>query len=499
MFSKEFLSKIPPLSCILAIDEENGIGKNNKIPWNIPSDMQYFNKITQSYCVYEGLNVVIMGKNTWESIPKKYKPLCDRINIVISSTLETNLDDILKHAIKYDCYSILNKEIIVKNIESAFDAIEQLQKFSNIDEIFIIGGKKLYDMVFDLPHIITGKLHVSHIKGKFECDVKVNFNEYFFDVIDEFPLQSNDGDVRVYVSKKNLEELVYLNTLNDLINANNIKLTRNGNVLCGFSTRFVFDLNKSFPLLTTKKMFLRGIFEELKFFLLGKTDSKILETMGVNIWKANTSKEYLESVGLDHYIEGDMGPMYGFQLRHYGAEYKGCLHDYTNEGFDQFAHILNLLKFDQQSRRIIMTTYNPAQVSQGVLPPCHGISIQFAIENINKLSCIMYQRSADMFLGIPFNIASYALLVHIICALVNNSSDYTGNQLVPGNLTMVLGDYHIYEQHIKVVREQITRIPNAFPQLVINKKITSVEDLNYDDIVISNYKCYKSLKADMIA
>lgn len=493
------LLSLPPISCILAIDEENGIGKNGTLPWKVKSDMNYFTSVTKSHCVYESSNVVIMGRNTWESIPKKYRPLSDRINIVVSSTLEKNYNQLIDIIVPSNGANIVTTEIIVKDLESAFDVVKKLTTLMNIDEVFIIGGKQLYDTVFNDPHIITGHLHITHIKGKYDTDVKVNFNEHFFDEMRRTELSCNSGYIGVYKPKENLEELAYLNMLKKIITDGNLRPTRNANTLSCFASSLTFDLSKSFPLLTTKKMFLRGIFEELKFFLLGQTNTKILEEKKVNIWKGNTTRQFLDSVGLNKLEEGDMGPLYGFQLRHYGAEYHGCNYDYTNNGYDQFSNILHLLKNDRFSRRIMMTTFNPAQVSQGPLPPCHGIVIQFGIEGANKLSCHMYQRSADEFLGIPFNIASYALLIHIICELVNNDPNYTSEKLIPGMLTMALGDYHIYEQHIEIVKEQIKRKPYAFPQLEINKKVTQIEDLNFEDIMLINYKSYKGLKADMVA
>ena len=493
------LTTFPPISCILAMDELNGIGKNGKLPWNVPSDMEYFACVTESYCIYEAANVVVMGKNTWESIPKKYRPLSNRINIIISSTTEKNYENLQDLLPKNKNAQTLTKEIFVKDLESVFDIIKELMNMVNIEEIFFIGGKKIYDFVFDNPHIVTNKLHITHIKGTYDTDTKVNFNKYFFEKIAQRNLKCENGHISIYKPKKNLEEIAYLNMLKNIILNGHKRKTRNGNTLSCFSTTLSFDLEKSFPLITTKKMFLRGIFEELKFFLIGQTNTKILEEKNVNIWKPNTTREFLDSVGLNHLEEGDMGPLYGFQLRHYGAEYKGCNHDYTNSGYDQFQNVLNLLKTDKYSRRIMMTTFNPAQISQGPLPPCHGICIQFGIEGTNKLSCHMYQRSADTFLGIPFNISSYALLVYIICELVNNDPTYTDEKLIPGTLTMSLGDYHIYEEHIDAVKEQINRIPYLFPQLTINKKISKIEDLNFEDISIENYKSHQSLKAKMIA
>ena len=152
--------------------------------------------------------------------------------------------------------------------------------------------------------------------------------------------------------------------------------------------------------MTTKKVFFRGVFEELLFFLRGDTNSNHLSEKGVKIWEGNTSRDFLDKVGLGHYKVGDTGPMYGFQLKYFNTKYEGADTDYTGRGIDQLQYVLDLLKNDPYSRRIIMTTYNPIQKFEGVLFPCHGLFIQFYVEGDNKLSCMMTQRSCDVFLGI---------------------------------------------------------------------------------------------------
>lgn len=504
--SSKFLQNLPKINCILAMDEEMGIGKNNQIPWKIKSDMDYFKNITTmpsnkfNNSEYSK-NVLIMGKNTWNSIPIEHRPLKNRINIILSSTSEeSNIDDLFtkNNFSKSTEYTEYN-EFYFKNLENALNFIGLFQKVSNIGEIFICGGKNLYETVFNKPWMLTGKLYITHVKGKYETDTKVNFNDYFFKCLEKDDLPCGSGTIKIYETKVNNEEIEYLEMLNTIVSTGSFRKTRNGNTWSCFGTHLKFNLEESFPLLTTKKMFLRGIFEELKFFLMGQTNTKLLEDKKVFIWKGNTTREFLDSVGLNNLNEGDMGPLYGFQLRHYGAEYHGCNYDYTGKGYDQFLNVLHLLKTDKYSRRIMMTTFNPAQISQGPLPPCHGIVVQFGIEGTNKLSCHMYQRSSDSFLGIPFNISSYALLVHIICELVNNDESYNGEKLIPGMLTISIGDYHIYEPHLSVVVEQIERIPCMFPQLVINKKIKKIDELNFEDLMLLNYKSHDGLKADMVA
>lgn len=508
----DVLSKLPPINCILAIDKNMGIGYNGRIPWNLPIDRQMFNKITTYSENKTGpidLNIVIMGRKTWDSLDEKYRPLPNRINIVVSTSMEMTTDEEIEN-LKIIEYKTSLEKIVVNNMNSLFDKLEKINKKLNINQIFVIGGKYLYDYFFRNSWILHN-LFVTFVSGDYDTDVKVNFIQSDWSLVyetingvnTEMRLQSGNtkGILSIFRSRTNYEEIKYLEMMSHLIKENKHRPTRNGNTICGFAHTLSFNLIDSFPLITTKKMFLRGIFEELKFFLMGSTNTKILEENKVNIWKGNTSREFLDSVGLTHLEEGDMGPLYGFQLRHYGAEYKGCKEDYTNAGYDQLANVLNLLKTDKYSRRIMMTTYNPAQVSQGPLPPCHGIVIQFGVEGQQDdlLSCHMYQRSCDSFLGLPFNISSYALLVYIICELVNNDENYTGVKLRPGKLTISLGDYHIYKQHLEVVNEQILRIPYMFPKLSFNKKITKIEELEYSNLELINYRSHETLKAEMVA
>jgi thymidylate synthase len=225
-------------------------------------------------------------------------------------------------------------------------------------------------------------------------------------------------------------------------------------------------------------MFLRGVVEELLFFLRGETDTKILEKKGVNIWKPNT-----EDRG------GLMGPMYGSQWRHFNAN----LDDFDVEtstyrgGYDQLQNVLNLIKTDPKSRRILMTTFNPAQADKGVLYPCHSIVNQFYVDG-EFLDMTCYNRSSDLFLGLPFNIASSALLLHIIAKLTNYK---------PRMFHLHLGDCHIYESHTEVVKTQLERIPKSPPKVSI-RDFNSVEELTYEHFTLVDYTSYASIKAEMI-
>ena len=298
----------------------------------------------------------------------------------------------------------------------------------------------------------------------------------------------------------NQEEIAYLDILKDLITKGNERQTRNSITKSLFSRNLTFDLKNSFPLLTTKKMFFRGIFEELMFFIRGNTNTKILEEKGVKIWKDNTTRTFLDNVGLNHYQEGDMGPMYGYQLRFFNANYKDCNDNYLNKGVDQLKYVIDTILKDPFSRRIIMTTFNPAQVNEGCLFPCHSLMIQFYIREDNDiyyLSQQNYIRSNDIFLGNPYNIASFALMSYLLCHHLNYITK--SNKYKPDMLYITLGDYHLYKDHYEAAHEQINRTPYSFPQLNIKNYHDNIEDYEYEDIEMINYMFHPAIKTKMIA
>lgn len=296
----------------------------------------------------------------------------------------------------------------------------------------------------------------------------------------------------------NNEEQAYLDILRDLIEKGEERQTRNSITKSLFSRNLTFDLKNSFPLLTTKKMFFRGIFEELMFIIRGNTNTKILEEKNVNIWKDNTSRIFLDNIGLNHYQEGDMGPMYGYQLRSFNAKYN----DNSNKGIDQLKYVIDTILKDPFSRRIIMTTFNPEQVNEGCLFPCHSLIIQFYIRkenNIYYLSQQNYIRSNDIFLGNPYNIASFALMSYLLCHHLNHLTKSSNFIYKPDMLYITLGDYHLYKDHYQVAQEQIKRIPYSFPQLNIKNYHENIEDYQYDDIELINYMSHPIIKTKMVA
>ena len=296
-------------------------------------------------------------------------------------------------------------------------------------------------------------------------------------------------------------ETSYLGLLQEILENGDYRQTRNGGTYSLFGKNIRFNLKNQFPLLTTKRVFFRGVIEELLFFLRGETNSKKLEEKNINIWKLNITSSFIQSRNLP-YEEGDMGPMYGFNWLHYGAQYRGMNENYENEGMNQIDQVLHLLKHDPFNRRIIMTTYNPLCAEEGVLYPCHGIVTQFYVkekEGKKYVSCLTYLRSNDMFLGSPFNIASYAALTYLFCKILND--DETQNveeEYIPDELIMNIGDCHIYEEHKEACMEQISRIPFEFPKLqILHKK--HYKDYVYEDFELIDYQCHSTIKAVMKA
>ncbi|ERE82569.1 thymidylate synthase-like protein [Cricetulus griseus] len=241
-----------------------------------------------------------------------------------------------------------------------------------------------------------------------------------------------------------------------------------------------------FPLLTTKRVFWKGVLEELLWFIKGSTNAKELSSKGVRIWDANGSRDFLDSLGFSARQEGDLGPVYGFQWRHFGADYKDMDSDYSGQGVDQLQKVIDTIKTNPDDRRIIMCAWNPKDLPLMALPPCHALC-QFYVEN-GELSCQLYQRSGDMGLGVPFNIASYALLTYMIAHI-------TG--LKPGDFVHTLGDAHIYLNHIEPLKIQLQREPRPFPKLKILRKVETIDDFKVEDFQIEGYNPHPTIKMEM--
>lgn len=427
------------------------------LPWNIKQELEFFKTTT----IGDGNNAIVMGSVTFATLNKK--PLKNRLNIVMS------------------------KDTNKKNVSDIFfcDTIEKVLwycKENRIKELFVIGGNQIYELF--LKEKIVDNIYYSHILEEYPGDQKMTSIDWR-----QYTLKSckKTKEVNYYLYKRDdtdLEgELQYLNLMDSILKRSNYKKFGNNNM--------TFDLRDGkFPLLTTKRVFLKGIIEELLWFIRGDTDVTKLQKQGVNIWNANSTREYLDSRNLTHLQEWDVGPAYGFNFRSYGGEYSSCKESYIGKGgVDQIAYILNLLRDNPSSRRAIISLWNPMQLTDVALPACH-VLYQFQIDDENQLSCSLFQRSGDMFLGVPFNIASASLLTNILALLLGCKTGY---------LFHTIGDAHIYHEHLDSVKEQLKRHIFPFPILKIKQKNQkTVEDFEYEDFIVEGYRYHPKLVSPMI-
>jgi thymidylate synthase len=263
----------------------------------------------------------------------------------------------------------------------------------------------------------------------------------------------------------NLEEQRYLDLLAEVLERGARKSDRTGTgTLSLFGRQLRFELDPGFPLLTTKKLHLKSIVYELLWFLRGDTNVRWLQERGVTIWD-----EWADEAG-------ELGPVYGYQWRHWRAP--------DGREIDQIANVVQSLRQKPDSRRHIVSAWNPADVDRMALPPCHAL-FQFYVAE-GRLSCQMYQRSADLFLGVPFNIASYALLTRMVAQVTD---------LMPGEFVLTLGDAHLYLNHVEQAREQIARAPRAFPRMRLNPQVRELLDFRFEDFTLEAYDPHPAIRA----
>lgn len=281
------------------------------------------------------------------------------------------------------------------------------------------------------------------------------------------------------ITSKN--EAAYLDLIRYVRDHGTEKGDRTGTgTLSHFGAQLRFDLQEGFPLLTTKKVHMKSITYELFWFLKGDTHVKYLQDHNVRIWNEWSTAEQTARFGRP---EGELGPIYGHQWRNYGAS-KAEDGSYNQDGIDQISEVIEQIKTNPNSRRLIVSGWNPAEATQVALPPCHTL-FQFFVAD-GKLSCQLYQRSADLFLGVPFNIASYALLTHMIAQVCD---------LEVGEFIWTGGDCHLYQNHIEQVNEQLSREAYELPSLWLNPEIKDIFDFTFDDIRVENYKSHPAIKA----
>ena len=291
-------------------------------------------------------------------------------------------------------------------------------------------------------------------------------------------------------NNKKHDENQYIALIDDIINHGDMVDGRNGKTLTVFGSSMHFSLeNGELPLLTTKKVAWKTCLKELLWFISGSTNNDLLNEKNVKIWNGNSSREFLDSRGLVNNRVNDLGPVYGHQWRFFNADYTTCDDTYNGKGVDQLDYIIKQLKDPKErySRRLLMSAWNPGQLDEMALPPCH-VLVQFNVLPGDKLSCSLYQRSGDVGLGVPFNIASYSFLTHLIaihCGLKAHEFCYH------------LGNCHIYDDHIEQLKIQRNKEPYKFPKLLIKDKRDDINHYIVDDFEINDYKSHEPIKMNM--
>jgi len=501
-----------PISVIVASTPKGGIGHNGALPWRLPADMAHFKKVTTAGSTKERPNVVIMGRKTWDSIPEKFRPLPDRINVVLTSA-----------ASQEGFVSPYPEGVLVA---SSVKASVELLSARPVGEVFVIGGAAAYAEA--VASEACARIYITRVGKDVECDAFFPaFDDSRFKPVHVSKTFSHDNlpfDFMVYertapfegLDKETAsqeaaavaallqtpspgllaaggagqflhEEYQYLDAIREIIDKGVAMSERTGvGTRSMFGKMMRFDLRTTFPLLTTKRVFWRGVVEELLWFVKGDTNGKHLSDKGIKIWDANGSREFLDKRGLSHREEGDLGPVYGFQWRHFGAKYVDMHTDYTGQGVDQLMECIKKIKEDPTDRRILLSAWNPADLHLMALPPCH-MFCQFYVAN-GELSCLMYQRSCDMGLGVPFNIASYSLLTLMMAQVCG---------LKPGEFVHTLGNAHVYQNHVEPLETQLVRTPRPFPTLKVNPDVKDIDAFQASDFELIGYNPHGTIKMDM--
>ncbi|XP_026411808.1 putative bifunctional dihydrofolate reductase-thymidylate synthase isoform X1 [Papaver somniferum] len=497
---------------VVAATRNMGIGKDGKLPWRLPSDLKFFKEITMGTSDPSKKNAVVMGRKTWESIPMEYRPLPGRLNVVLTRS---------------GSFDIATAENVIScsSIVSALELLAASPYCLSVEKVFVIGGGQVLREALNAPG--CDAIHFTEIENNIECDtfippvdsaiykpwyssfprVENNIRHYFVTYVrlksslesvveNEVTFDNNKDSSKSETEKftflpkmifERHEEYNYLNLVQDIISNGNTKDDRTGTgTLSKFGSQMRFNLRKSFPLLTTKKVFWRAVVEELLWFISGSTNAKVLQQKGIHIWDGNASRDYLDSIGLTDREEGDLGPVYGFQWRHFGARYTNMHADYSWQGFDQLIDVIEKIKNKPDDRRIILSAWNPSDLSLVALPPCHMFA-QFYVAN-GELSCQMYQRSADMGLGVPFNIASYSLLTCMIAHVCD---------LVPGDFIHVIGDAHVYKTHVRPLQKQLRKLPRPFPTLEISPEKKDIDSFVATDFKLMDYDPHQKIEMKM--
>lgn len=472
--------KMTLMDLIFATTSTGGIGCDNRLPWNIPEDLKIFKEKTN------GCNLIV-GRQTLDSLPY----LSNRKLFVVTR----------------DSSKIDHPDQEYTFAGTLAEVIEETQKLHT--KTMVIGGGEIFSTVMRTYFHLIHRIHVTTIEGEYDCDTFINFLPALKTnfVKEGVAIERDNFTHQVFLKRSlvgksvvslprvhvNSQEEQYLDLLRNVMKNGTLRNTRNGMTKALFAPpQLKFDLRDSFPLMTCRRVFFKGIVEELLFFLRGDTNTKSLEVKQVNIWRGNTSEEFIRGMGLP-YKEGLMGPMYGYQWRFFNARYDAASGAPVEGGIDQLKKVVDTIINDPTSRRILMTSYNPEQAEEGVLYPCHSVVLQFYVDGVN-LDMFCYNRSQDLALGTPFNIASSALLLTIVAKLTNKT---------PRFFSLAMGDCHIYENHFAAIKEVTSREPRPPPSLDLNlEKLKTVDDivlLTRNDFKLKDYTPHFSIQMDMVA
>jgi len=406
------------LSIVACVAHNLTIGIGGRLPWVLPTDLKHFREITNG-------KKMIAGYNTFHYLN--------------------------------DTIDLGSRELVLSRDGDDLH-----------DEGIVIGGAHIYNKYLG----IADTMHITHVMQDVDGDVFFPPKAFeMYECTDMSEIYIEDGLPFCFAEYRlKHEEYQYLDLITEILTNGTKRGSPGRETLSVFGHQMRFDMENGFPLITTKKMFFKGIKKELDWFLSGSTNAKILSDDGVHIWDKNTSREYLDSKGLHHYEIGDAGPIYSHSLRHYGAPYINCKHDYTGQGIDQWLTAIDLIKERPNSRNIIINMWNPMVLDEVCLPQCH-VLYQYYVEDNKYLNLSFYQRSADICIGVPFNISSAALMLYRMAEETN---------LIPKTLVHSIGDAHIYEQHIPFMLKQLVDIPKPFPTL--SDDLETIENYNYSEV-----------------
>jgi dihydrofolate reductase/thymidylate synthase len=473
------------------------IGKNGSLIIPLKEDLKFFKNVTENSLSCESKldsNIVLMGKKTWLSIPSYNKPLSKRISLILTR------DKIL-----------LKNQI--KKLEAGCEYFVSLKQFDEIykkynPNVFVIGGSEIYDIFMDKSdNIYMTEINGYNSKKNGEPDVFIKEPSEEYKLIsysEKYKSKKHDVTYRIlkYKRYKNYksQENKYLDLVNEIIKTGKERTDRTGvGTYSKFGTSIRYNIEHELPLMTTKKVNFKNIIEELLWICRGDTDANILKEKAVKIWNGNTTREFLDNRGLNHYKEGVAGPVYGWQLRFWDAEYSQAFADTKNidknlirGGTDQLSYVENLLKTDPMSRRILFNLWNPGQLSEMALPPCHILYMWYVEIKDNKkyLNAQLVMRSNDFFLAGCYNNVTISVLTMILALKCG---------MIPGEIVHTTNDCHVYKNHIDQARLQTSRSPRPLPKLRIDESVKdkSWENITADDFEVIGYFPHPFIKADM--